>query len=200
MTENPAQLFSRLLEEHESVVSTLRDGPAADAVARGGELLLGALQAGGTLFVCGNGGSAADAQHFAAELTGRFERKDRPPLPAVALTVDSSALTSMGNDFGFEHVFARQLQALAREGDVLVGISTSGRSPNVLAAMERAKALGVRTIALTGEDASGAAPHGDVLVPVPSPVTARIQEAHILIIHAWCALIDSAFAASGREG
>ncbi len=200
MTHSAETLFSSIVAEHEAAIAALRDGPTPEAVARAGELLLETLQSGGTVLVCGNGGSAADAQHFAAELSGRFERKDRPALPAVALTVDTSALTSISNDFGFEQVFARQLAGLARKGDALVGITTSGRSPNVLAAMEKARALGMRTVALTGEDASAVAPFADVAVAVPHRVTARIQEAHILIVHTWCALIDRAFSPGGRDG
>ena len=199
MTLHAGEVLSRLIAEHEAALAALRDGPAAERVAHAGELLTGTLQNGGTVFVCGNGGSAADAQHFAAELTGRFESRTRPALPGIALTVDTSALTSIGNDFGFERVFARQLAGLAREGDALVGISTSGRSPNVLAAMAEARTLGMRTVALTGEDASALAPFADIAVAVPHPVTARVQELHILVIHTWCALIDGAFS-SGEPG
>jgi D-sedoheptulose 7-phosphate isomerase len=147
------------------------------------------LQSGGKLMFCGNGGSAADSQHLAAELTGRFI-KDRKPLAALALSTDTSALTCIGNDYSFEEVFARQVQGLGRAGDVLVGISTSGNSRNVIRAVEEAKKLGMLVICLLGRDGGALLDLSDVAIVVPSPVTARIQESHILIGHTLCGLIE----------
>ena len=152
----------------------------AEPTARAAALLLDSLIADGKILVCGNGGSAADAQHFAAELTGRFE-KERMPLGAIALTTDTSALTAIGNDYAFDQIFARQVSALGRPGDVLVAISTSGNSGNVLAAIEAAREQGMSVVA-----------EGDVLLNVPHQRTARIQEIHILLIHALCDHIDTA--------
>ncbi len=151
-----------------------------------------ALGRGSKLLTCGNGGSAADAQHFAAELTGRY-RRERRPLPAIALTTDSSALTCIGNDYAFEEVFARQVQALAQPGDVLIGITTSGTSANVIRALEVARERGAFTIALTGESGGPAALSADLALQAPSDRTAQIQEMHILLIHVLCETIDDAF-------
>lgn len=148
-----------------------------------------ALLAGGKLMFCGNGGSAADSQHLAAELTGRFI-KDRRPLAALALSTDTSALTCIGNDYSFDEVFARQVRGLGRAGDVLVAISTSGHSRNVIRAVEEAKALGMRVIGLLGRDGGALRALCDVPIVVPSQVTARIQESHILIGHTLCGLIE----------
>ena len=140
------------------------------------------LQKGGTLLVCGNGGSAADAQHFAAELVGRV-RTDRRALPALALTTDTSALTAIANDYGYEQVFSRQVEALARPGDLLFAISTSGTSPNVVAAARVARDRGCSVVAMTGRDGGGLAPLADHLLAVPADVVSRIQEIHALCIH-----------------
>lgn len=165
----------------------------AHPVARASELLAEALRAGGKVLACGNGGSAADAQHFAAELINRFEI-ERPPLAAIALTTDSSNLTAIANDYAYDQVFAKQLHALGRRGDVLLAISTSGNSANVLAAMRVAQETGVRTIALTGNGggkmAALVAPE-DVHICVPHGTTARIQEVHLLVLHCLCDAIDS---------
>ena len=166
----------------------------ADAVARAGELLAGALRAGGKALLFGNGGSAADAQHIAAELVGRFVR-EREGLPAIALTTDTSALTAIANDFGYDDVFARQVRALGRPGDVAIAISTSGRSPSVLRAIEACKGLGIATVGLTGGDGGQLAGMVDVaLVVRESNLSARIQETHITIGHVLCELVDSALA------
>lgn len=141
------------------------------------------------VFIAGNGGSAADAQHFAAEMVGRFQR-ERPGLFAVALTVDTSALTAIGNDYGFESIFSRQLEALGREGDLFIGISTSGNSPNILKALAVARTRGIRTIALTGADGGHARQHSDLLLAVPASVTARVQECHILVLHVLCEIVE----------
>jgi D-sedoheptulose 7-phosphate isomerase len=158
-------------------------------IADAADPMIEAVTAGNKLLICGNGGSAADAQHFAAELTGRFE-KERRGLPGIALTTDTSALTAIGNDYGFERVFSRQVEALGREGDLLLAISTSGNSPNVLAAIESAQRLGMGVVGLTGGDGGKMNGLCDHLVAIPSHRTARIQEMHISIIHIWCELID----------
>ncbi|BAF70554.1 D-sedoheptulose 7-phosphate isomerase [Nitratiruptor sp. SB155-2] len=144
------------------------------------------------IMLCGNGGSAADAQHIAAELVGRF-KKERRSLPAIALSVDTSALTAIGNDYGFELVFARQVEGLAQKGDVLIGISTSGESENVLRAMEEAKKRGCKTIGLLGKDGGRIKDLCDAAIVVPSSQTPRIQEMHIMIGHILCSLIDESF-------
>jgi D-sedoheptulose 7-phosphate isomerase len=165
---------------------------AVDATVRAGELLVASLRAGGKVLLFGNGGSAADAQHIAAELVGRFVR-DRDGLPAIALTTDTSALTAIANDFGYDDVFARQVRALGRAGDVAVALSTSGRSPSVLRAVDACKALGIRTIGLTGGDGGQLASAVDVaLVVTASTASARIQETHITIGHVLCELVDAA--------
>mgnify|MGYP001678099939 FL=1 len=164
-----------------------------EPTAQAAELLLACLMNDGRFLICGNGGSAADAQHFAAEMTGRFE-KERMELAAIALTTDTSALTAIGNDYGFEHIFSKQVRALGRAGDVLVGISTSGNSANVIEAIKAAHERGMRVIALTGRDGGKIAAmlqDSDILLNVPYPRTARIQENHILLIHAICDCIDT---------
>ena len=165
----------------------------APAIARAGSLLRDCLRGGGKLLVCGNGGSAADAQHFTAELLGRYER-ERDGLPAIALHADTSTLTAVSNDYGFEQVFARQVQALGRPGDALVAISTSGNSPGILRAVEVARRAGLAVVALTGRDGGALAAKlrpTDIEIRVPATVTARIQEVHILALHCLCELIDA---------
>ncbi|WP_308026889.1 phosphoheptose isomerase [Neisseria mucosa] len=164
-----------------------------EPTAQAAELMLQCLMNDGKILACGNGGSAADAQHFAAEMTGRFE-KERMELAAVALTTDTSALTAIGNDYGFDHVFSKQVRALGRAGDVLVGISTSGNSANVIEAIKAAHERDMYVIAMTGRDGGKIAAmlkDTDILLNVPYPRTARIQENHILLIHAMCDCIDS---------
>ena len=154
------------------------------------DLIAGALRGGRKLLLFGNGGSAADAQHIAAEFVGRFLR-ERRPLPAIALTTDTSALTAIGNDYGFDDVFARQVRALGVRGDVALAISTSGRSPNVLRAVEAARDGGLKVVALTGGDGGALAAAADVSLRVSaSTLSARIQETHILIGHVICELVD----------
>ena len=155
--------------------------------------MLACLKAGGKIMACGNGGSAADSQHFAAELVNRFE-KERPPLAAIALTTDTSTLTSIANDYRYEDVFAKQLQALGRAGDVLLAISTSGNSPNVMAAIHAAHDLGMAVVALTGKSGGKIAAllgPGDIHLCVPAERTARIQEVHLLTIHCLCDGMDA---------
>jgi len=184
---NVDRLFSHNLAEHLALFQTLHT--LADEVTRAGQLCAAALQAGNKLLFCGNGGSAADSQHLAAELTGRFIQ-DRRPLAAMALSTDTSALTCIANDYTFDEVFARQVQALGRAGDVLVAISTSGNSRNVIRAVEEARKLGMPVLGLLGRDGGALKPMCDLALVVPSPVTARIQEAHILIGHTLCGLIE----------
>jgi len=166
------------------------DALAEDLVPlqRACDAVVACLDAGGKILACGNGGSAADAQHFVAEIVGRFER-ERRGLPAVALSVDPSVVTAIGNDFGFDLVFARQVEALARPGDLLLVISTSGRSPNVIAAAEVARRLRVAVIALVGREAASLE-GADVVISVPSEATARVQETHILVLHLICEIVD----------
>ena len=155
-------------------------------------LLAGALRDGGKVLSCGNGGSAGDAQHFSAELLNRFER-ERPALAAVALSTDTSTLTSIANDYAYEQVFSKQVAALGRPGDVLLAISTSGNSPNVVAAIAAAHERGMKVVALTGRNGGRMAPAlkaGDVEIRVPAERTARIQEVHLLVIHCLCDGID----------
>ncbi len=181
------QHFAASLEAKQRTLAMI--GPR---IVQAAEVLAERLQRGGKILVCGNGGSAADAQHFAAELVNRFEM-ERPGLAAIALTTDSSTLTSIANDYAFEQVFARQLRALGRPGDILLAISTSGHSPNVLAAMAAAQELGVMTVALTGRDGGKMAEQlkaDDLELRVSATATARIQETHILIMHCLCDLID----------
>ena len=164
-----------------------------EPTAQAAELMLQCLMNDGKILACGNGGSAADAQHFAAEMTGRFE-KERMELAAVALTTDTSALTAIGNDYGFDHVFSKQVRALGRAGDVLVGISTSGNSTNIIEAIKAAHERDMHVIAMTGRDGGKIAAmlqDSDILLNVPYPRTARIQENHILLIHAICDCIDT---------
>lgn len=153
------------------------------------EASLRALAAGRRIYLFGNGGSAADAQHIAAELIGRF-RRHRAPLSGVALTTDTSVLTAVSNDYGFENVFLRQVEGLVRRGDIVVGITTSGRSPNVIRALRRARQLGGITVALCGDYTRALRPVADFLVPVPARDTQRIQEVHALLGHIYCDLIE----------
>lgn len=184
-----ALLFARNLAEHRRVfdaVEALRE-PICTAAHR----MARALACGGRLLFFGNGGSASDSQHIAAELTGRL-RSERRPLAAHALTADGAALTAIANDYGYAEVFARLLTAQARPGDVAIGLSTSGRSPNVLRAFEAARALGVGTIALLGRDGGPARAAAELALVVPHEDSARIQEAHIFIGHTWCGQIEAA--------
>ena len=168
----------------------------AQEVAIAAGLIEKALRSGGKALFCGNGGSAADAQHLAAELLGRF-LLERAPLPAMALTANSSAMTAIGNDYGFDNVFSRQVRGLGRAGDVLVGISTSGRSRNVAAAFSAAQEGGLVTIALTGAEGGPIAEAADVAIRAPATSTPRIQEMHITIGHTICELVERALAAEG---
>ena len=179
-----------ILEESAQVKRALAEA-AAEGVARAAELCAGCLREGGKILLFGNGGSASDAQHIAAELTGRLSG-ERPALPAIALTANTSELTALGNDYGFEHVFTRLVQAHGRAGDVAVALSTSGNSPNVLAAVKEARERGLATIGLAGRGGGKLAPLVDCAIVVPSDDTQRIQESHITIGHAICELVDEA--------
>ena len=184
------ELVRRTLGEAIVLHQRLMDGDlqpvvaAADAIAR-------AIRRGGMLLTFGNGGSAADAQHVASELVGRFQR-ERAAMAAIALTTDSSVVTSVANDYGYERVFARQVEALGRKGDVALGISTSGASANVVAALETARLRGLQTIALTGRDGGAVGRAASVHVNVPSDVAARVQEVHRTILHVICDLVEQA--------
>jgi D-sedoheptulose 7-phosphate isomerase len=176
--------------EHAEVAAATREA-AAEPIVAAAELLIGCLREGGKVLAFGNGGSAADAQHFAAELAGRYER-ERPALAALALTANSSDLTAIGNDYGFAQVFARLVAAHGRRGDVAVAISTSGNSENVLRGADAARAAGLRSIALVGKGGGKLAAKADVAIIVPSSSTARVQEAHATIVHVLCELVEQA--------
>jgi len=182
------------LRDHKTVIDEIEHSLAA-TIAAAVSLLAESFVKGNKLLVMGNGGSAADAQHFAAEIIGRF-KLERPSLPAIALTTDSSILTAIGNDYGFDAVFSRQVEGLAVHGDVVFGISTSGNSPNVKAALEKAKEKGCKTIALLGRDGGSIRELADIPLVVPSFDTPRIQEGHITIIHIICDLIEKRLFAS----
>jgi D-sedoheptulose 7-phosphate isomerase len=162
-----------------------------DAIAAAGQAMVDALAAGRTMLVFGNGGSAADAQHFVAELVVRYER-DRPGRSAIALSTDTSILTAAGNDFGFDMLFARQIEALGRPGDIALGITTSGTSLNVVKALEAANHRDLVTIALTGRDGGEAGRIARLHVNVPEDRSSLVQEVHITVLHTWCELIDAA--------
>jgi D-sedoheptulose 7-phosphate isomerase len=180
------------LAEHSEVMSGLKDF-SLDAIRACTDVLVETLKTGGKILVCGNGGSAADAQHIAAELVGRYET-DRQALPAIALTTDTSALTALANDFDFSRIFARQVEALAQEGDCLIAISTSGESVNVIAAAMTARSRGCRIVGMTGAKGKKLASLCDACLMIPSERTARIQEAHITVAHIWCEIIEKVFA------
>ena len=180
-------LAGQRLENHFKVVQDMKK--IMPEVASAGLRVRTALEKGRKILICGNGGSAADSQHMAAEFVGRFV-KERQSLPALALTVDTSLLTAVGNDYGFDCVFSRQVEGLGQEGDVLIAISTSGNSANVVKAVKTAKEKGIYVIALTGENGGILAKESDLCLAVPSQVTARIQEMHIMIIHMICEIAE----------
>lgn len=182
------QEISRTVEVMQAIIA---DQALLETVERLGAACARAIAAGGKVMFCGNGGSAADSQHLAAELVGKL-CFDRPAMAGLALTVDSSALTALGNDFGYEYVFSRQLEGVGRSGDVLVGISTSGRSKNVVKAMESARRMGIVTVALTGANRGPMADLADYWLAIPATETQKIQEGHIVLGHIFCALIEQA--------
>lgn len=173
------------------IQSILADEALIDRIDSAAEVTIHALNNGGKVLLAGNGGSAADAQHIAGELVSRF-LFDRPGLPAIALTTDTSILTAIGNDYGYERLFARQIQALGRQGDVFIAYSTSGSSPNILAALDEARSRGIITIGLTGNRQSPMRDRCDILLDVPSSETPKIQEGHLVIGHILCGLVEQA--------
>lgn len=184
----------RIRQQFEDSIQTKQAALPAmtQAISRGIDVMVSSLKAGGKIMACGNGGSAADSQHFAAELLNRFER-ERAPLAAIALTTDTSTLTSIANDYRYEEVFSKQVRALGRKGDVLLAISTSGNSPNVIEAMKVAHDTGITIVALTGKAGgkmTGLLRDDDVHLCVPADRTARIQEVHLLTLHCLCDGID----------
>jgi D-sedoheptulose 7-phosphate isomerase len=192
MTENRVRaIFAEAAAVHAATAER-----SARTIVTAAEEMTNALARGSKILVFGNGGSAADAQHFAAELVGRF-RLERQALSAIALTTDTSILTSIANDVGYEHVFVRQIQALGRAGDVAFGISTSGRSRNVLDALTEARRLKLTTIALVGAHTDGVDEVADIVIAVPAESTARVQESHLTALHAICELLEDHFAAAG---
>jgi D-sedoheptulose 7-phosphate isomerase len=181
------QLFAESIETKMKAAEVL-----PDAILAAGQCMVECLLNGGKILSCGNGGSAGDAQHFSSELLNRFER-ERPALPAVALTTDASTVTSIANDYSYNEIFSKQIRALGNQGDVLLAISTSGNSANVVQAIQAAHDRGMKVVSLTGRDGgkmAGMAAPGDVEVRVPAQSTARIQEVHLLVIHALCDHID----------
>jgi D-sedoheptulose 7-phosphate isomerase len=181
------RIFEHAFADHLSMIENLRaERPILERIAAE---MTRAVLAGNKILWCGNGGSAADSQHLAAEFVGRF-RRERPGLPSIALTTDTSALTSISNDYGYEKVFSRQVEALCSKEDVLVGISTSGKSRNVCLALKAARDLGAFTVAFTGKDGGAIADVADVVLQVPSKDTARIQEGHVLCGHMLCDWVE----------
>jgi len=187
-------MMQTLIRESIAATRNLMDEVLADAalladVEAAGRSCVEALQAGGKILLAGNGGSAADAQHIAAELVSRLNY-DRPGLAAIALTTDTSALTAIGNDYGYERVFARQVEALGRPSDVLIALSTSGNSPNILAALETPRKASIKTIGMTGKSGGKMAPLCDIALKIPSARTPNIQECHIMLGHIICQIIE----------
>lgn len=180
-------LFLNQISEHIDCFQALKH--MAPEILRAAQALTATIESGKKILICGNGGSAADAQHFAAELVGRFE-KERASYPALALTTDSSALTAIGNDYGFERVFSRQVEGLGQKGDTLIVISTSGNSPNIHQAVRKAASMGMQTIGLLGRDGGSIKEEVGLAVIVPHARTTRIQEAHSFILHFWASCVD----------
>ena len=191
------KLISSVFDEHQQTIEALRQ--QEDMILQMAEVWRTALKNGNKILFCGNGGSAADCQHLAAELVGRFV-KERRGLPAIALTTDTSILTAVGNDYGYENVFARQVEALGQKGDVLMAITTSGNSANVIKAAEIAKAQGLTVIGFSGGRGGRIAELADLCLNAPSLVTARVQEVHILVGHLLCQLCDADDVISGSGG
>jgi D-sedoheptulose 7-phosphate isomerase len=169
-------------------------GQCLQSIQRLNELAVQAIRGGGKIMLCGNGGSSCDAAHAAGELVGWFEKKDRPGYAAIALGQQVPTLTAIGNDAGYEHVFSREVEAIGKRGDLLIGISTSGGSKNVAAAMQKARSLGIATAALAGEKDGAVVQLADVAIRVPSRNTARIQECHLVCVHLMCAAVEEAMA------
>jgi len=188
-----AELLTEIVREIQESIAVKKElaGGATQLIADAARLIIASMQSGGKLIVFGNGGSAADAQHLSAELVGRY-RHNRKALAAIALTTDSSALTSISNDYGFDSVFSRQLEAIGKTGDVALAISTSGNSPNVVRAVTLAKELGIATVGLTGRSGGKLRGCVDICLSVPSDSTPRIQEAHSLIVHILSGIVEDA--------
>ena len=184
-------VIEKELEAHRKTFESVVEG-LQHFIYTAGVIATETLEAGHKILISGNGGSAADAQHIAAELTGRY-KIERKGLPAIALTTDTSALTAIGNDYGYEHVFSRQVEALAQKGDLLIGISTSGNSRNVIYALQKAKEIGCRTVGFSGKGGGKMNDVCDLNIIIPSDDTARIQEMHIMIGHILCQLIDNEY-------
>jgi D-sedoheptulose 7-phosphate isomerase len=187
-SEETGSLAEMSLRQHLVLFQTILASQIGD-IEQCAEIIFETFLSGNKILLCGNGGSAADAQHIAAEFVGRYET-ERTALPAIALTTDTSALTALSNDYGFERIFARQVEALARPGDLLIAISTSGNSPNVISAVMTARKIGCKVIGLTGTSGKKLASLCDACILIPATRTARIQEAHIAVGHIWCELID----------
>ncbi|MFL6374781.1 MAG: D-sedoheptulose 7-phosphate isomerase, partial [Pyrinomonadaceae bacterium] len=187
-------VIGRSLTEHLETIESLRRR-CDEQVRTCVDILLETFRSGNKVLICGNGGSAADAQHIAAEFVGRYEN-ERRALPAIALTTDTSALTALANDYDFERIFARQVEALANAGDCLIAISTSGNSPNVIAAVMKAREKGCKVVGMTGSGGKKLAGLCDACIIVPSPRTARVQEAHITVAHIWCEIVEADLATS----
>jgi D-sedoheptulose 7-phosphate isomerase len=187
-----AALIQDTFADHAATVARFQE-QCSEVIAAMGEATVSSLRAGGKICFFGNGGSAADSQHLATEFVVRFTR-NRRGLPSIAFTTDTSILTACANDFGFESVFARQVEALCRPGDIVVGISTSGNSANVVRGLAFARSEGIATFAFTGEKSGGCGENADFLLSVPSPVTARVQECHLIAGHLICDLAELAFA------
>lgn len=193
--------LARVREHFEESIATKQAAidVISGSIAEAGELMSSALLNDGKILSCGNGGSAADSQHFSSELLNRFEM-ERPGLPAMALTTDSSTLTSISNDYAYEEIFSKQVRALGKPEDVLLGISTSGNSENVIRAIDAAHERGMKVVALTGRDGgrmAGVFADGDVEIRVPASRTARIQEVHLVVIHCLCDIIDTSLLGGG---
>ena len=181
-------MFDRILDEHLNCFKSLPQ--LSEPILNSGRKLIETVENHKKILICGNGGSASDAQHFAAEIAGRFTR-ERNAWPAVALNTDTSLITAIANDYSYNNIFSRQVEALGVSGDILVGISTSGNSKNVIQAAVQARAQGMQTIALVGNKGGGLIKHADISIIIPSEVTARIQEVHIFILHFWAEMIES---------
>lgn len=187
----------KLLEGLRVVEALAQDTPLHAALAAAADVTADALKSGRKLMVAGNGGSAADAQHLVAEFVSRLV-DDRPAMRAVALTTDSSILTAVGNDYGFDRLFARQIEAIGQRGDVFLGISTSGKSPNILRALELCREMGITTISLTGRSGGKMPPLSDYCFCIPSDVTMYIQQAHLALEHVFCMLVENSYFGAGH--
>ena len=193
------QIIHKELSQTKDLIETiLLDTPFQENVLKIANICIDSLHSGGKIIFCGNGGSAADSQHLAAELVSRFNF-DRPALAAIALTTDTSALTAIGNDYGYERVFSRQLEAIGRQGDVLFGFSTSGRSKNILLAFEQAKKMNIKTVGMLGIDGRDIGKIADEQINIPSSYTPKIQEGHICIGHIICGVIEELMFSSFKK-